>query len=1001
MPFNGQQIYSKPAGTTAAPNTTIESAKFNEVVDDLVNAINYQRPGYLVGFGEAVWKATKALLDADLTHAADMAGVVYADTTAANNGVYVKSGASGAGSWTRKTDLPYSFIPCVDSGAGTANAIQLVADLTPPTIAGTALFLANVFEANTGAVMVSINGATAKSLKTKTGNALAAGYLAADDRIMFVDDGTDYRLTSDVVASSVLAGAEAAAIAAANSAAGIASAVAGLSAFKATLADAIADDPISDPEYYEISYFDTSYQAGSSARYRKRASEPAHTGGKFQNANGIWYQIDEPALTPEMLGVVGDWNGSSGTDNATAFTSLLAAHSALEVPIRMTGGKEYYTSTSLATNEDWVNIEGDFTCKIVTDATTGTILSIGASRAAVATKAVTANITLGGKILTVADTTGLEAGMICHLQSSKAWYNDPRTDDDVTTGAFSVTSGAGSTTTAVLDASFAVTGSLVGKAITFLSGSNNGYSRVVTAYDSGTKTATFAALPASVASGVTYRFPQLFKGQTHKVARVINGTTFETEDSNRDGYHVQDGTAANVKEVVTLNFYEAYSPRVKGVVFEGPDVSADTFGVSVRTAVNPDIDVKTINCRRGGLVGSYGYGGDFRNQPSGASDVSTGYGIQVSAWGGSPKLVARGFGNRRVIDVSGLTPSDDARIDAVCFGGGLQEDGSAYLPIGAVSNYAVGTHGAARGTIYERIVVSNCEYAVYERGRNAQVKSLVIGPNVRVPVFHSFGGAIDIEDVTVDGRLFGAVDLTGLEEAADFAGDAGDVYPDCLLVVGANLLAKQPESRIVVRGNTARVKKNLVQFDNTGTATMLNLSVFDNDVEFYPDSGSDDVALFGKATGAASNTVSIRGDVLGPNRMRSSTGSKLPVLYGPEIVFSTTSGTYRQFGNGVFSMALSDDTAGALPIAQKGTTKLMLTVTLEETASFYFHGVITADSATHIQFNGAFAQVLATAPTGASSTDGRLQIHFTPGTLTIGNRCGGTRTFNVIAIPFG
>lgn len=44
MPRDGSNVYSKPSGTTAAPNTTIESSKFNSVVDDLVTDANTARP---------------------------------------------------------------------------------------------------------------------------------------------------------------------------------------------------------------------------------------------------------------------------------------------------------------------------------------------------------------------------------------------------------------------------------------------------------------------------------------------------------------------------------------------------------------------------------------------------------------------------------------------------------------------------------------------------------------------------------------------------------------------------------------------------------------------------------------------------------------------------------------------------------------------------------------------------------------------------------------------
>ncbi|MGI8397809.1 hypothetical protein ACRYWZ_15660 [Agrobacterium deltaense] len=51
MPRNGSGVYSKPAGTTAVPNTTIESAKFNQVVDDLVQDANFARPVNAGGTG--------------------------------------------------------------------------------------------------------------------------------------------------------------------------------------------------------------------------------------------------------------------------------------------------------------------------------------------------------------------------------------------------------------------------------------------------------------------------------------------------------------------------------------------------------------------------------------------------------------------------------------------------------------------------------------------------------------------------------------------------------------------------------------------------------------------------------------------------------------------------------------------------------------------------------------------------------------------------------------
>lgn len=52
-----------------------------------------------------VTKTTRTLLNADLAHAADSVGLVYADSTDANNDLYIKVGATGSGSWTLTTVL--------------------------------------------------------------------------------------------------------------------------------------------------------------------------------------------------------------------------------------------------------------------------------------------------------------------------------------------------------------------------------------------------------------------------------------------------------------------------------------------------------------------------------------------------------------------------------------------------------------------------------------------------------------------------------------------------------------------------------------------------------------------------------------------------------------------------------------------------------------------------------------------------------------------------------
>lgn len=169
---------------------------------------------------------TKAHMDADLLHGANSSAWVLGDATVANNGIYLKLGASGAGSWTRIADLPYSYIAATDAGVGTPNAIVATTSIPIPSADAGALISMPVFEANTGSpVTVVFNGGTVLTVKTAAGNNVVAGGLVAGMVIAGYKSGSTFRLLSDQASSAIQAAAEAAAASAAASAAAAAAAV--------------------------------------------------------------------------------------------------------------------------------------------------------------------------------------------------------------------------------------------------------------------------------------------------------------------------------------------------------------------------------------------------------------------------------------------------------------------------------------------------------------------------------------------------------------------------------------------------------------------------------------------------------------------------------------------------------------------------------------------------------------------------------------------------------
>lgn len=126
--------------------------------------------------------ATKTLMDAQAaTYTEPRSAWVYADSTPANNGVYVLNPTTDT--WTKVGRLPYDFVIGTDTGAGTANAIQITTDIP---VADGMIVAFSLFEATTaGTVTVSINGGTALTLITPRGaNASGVNWLAAWWRVL-------------------------------------------------------------------------------------------------------------------------------------------------------------------------------------------------------------------------------------------------------------------------------------------------------------------------------------------------------------------------------------------------------------------------------------------------------------------------------------------------------------------------------------------------------------------------------------------------------------------------------------------------------------------------------------------------------------------------------------------------------------------------------------------------------------------------------------------------
>lgn len=141
------------------------------------------------------WYATRALMNADLAHDAGTLGIVYADPNPAFNGMYVKQGASGSGSWAQiSNQLPTgAAVVAVTVTGGGPNAITASFNPNTQFSPGQAIYiLRGIVADNTGPV--TING---KPLLTNGGEQIAAGEILPGDLLVFLDNGAHFRLIMD------------------------------------------------------------------------------------------------------------------------------------------------------------------------------------------------------------------------------------------------------------------------------------------------------------------------------------------------------------------------------------------------------------------------------------------------------------------------------------------------------------------------------------------------------------------------------------------------------------------------------------------------------------------------------------------------------------------------------------------------------------------------------------------------------------------------------------
>lgn len=152
--------------------------------------------------GGSLLYTTRALLYANLVPDADARAIVYADATTAYNGTYAKSGASGAGSWTRVGEVPVAVLnsaiateTAAQAAIATAQATAAQGSAATATTQATAASGSAASAANAAASLALIAGVTSTWATKAALNAGAAGIAANAFALVLVDETRANRAT--------------------------------------------------------------------------------------------------------------------------------------------------------------------------------------------------------------------------------------------------------------------------------------------------------------------------------------------------------------------------------------------------------------------------------------------------------------------------------------------------------------------------------------------------------------------------------------------------------------------------------------------------------------------------------------------------------------------------------------------------------------------------------------------------------------------------------------
>lgn len=676
-----------------------------------------------------------------------------------------------------------------------------------------------------------------------------------------------------------------------------------------------------------------------------------------------------------------------------------------ELVLRSTGTLTDLAAVSITGNIR-IRVDGTKRFDITTPTNTGTFLTIDGG-AAIDIIYPTENIRVNSRIITVGDASLVQPGDSLDIISNKSWYFDPRENPSISpSGDATGTAQAGSATTITLKGTTGYTG-FVGKSLTIRAGTGAGQSREVTAYNSGTKVCTVAAWNVNPDSTSVYRFPQIFKGELHRV-RAVNGNEIEIEAATWDGYDVTTtGGYGVAKEAVQINVYRPIDVSIRGLGIHRPALfGANSLCVSA-TNVNLNFEDNELDYgQQAGIIATRCYAPNISdNTIRYCNDSSAGYGIQLKSC--TFPVIERNYipFSRRGVDISGNTPTHGHRVRYNTVpGGGTQEDGQGYKPEGPIDNSGVGSHGGAVDGVYEGNYLSDLDHGIVIRGFNeAVVDNEFSGWFSSDLVFWLNGANLTLQNNRYKNRFtlgMHAVANSVVEINSFGSANILNYTAPCFLRVWPTIgdgTAENSGYCDIIDNKIRDLSLAFVYFELNNSDTRYDFILNDNVMSFSPPLTATQCAMVACDTG----TVALARFGDNGNRFYARESNVDILRLGTGV--SAAGGSSIDPSEGgtpvPWIAQIGDDDVQMMRVGQKGP-RCRFDMFSQSTAAVRVNGTLEKNSTT-FNSHGVNTGVsfFATPLNGTTGVDGNITVMFDGNWLYIENRSGGALDFNVTQFP--